>query len=223
MNRMVWIAVIAVGGVAVLALGAWIVAGLVPVAGIETPAYEVAEEKEGYEIRVYAAHIVAEVTVEGDFDGALNRGFQKVADYIFGNNTAADGASAEIAMTAPVQEQATDKGEKIAMTAPVQEASAAGEDAHRVAFVMPSKYTMETLPKPNNDEVQLVEVPEKRYAVIRFSGTMNGDKSAERKAAFLEQVKGDGYTVVGEPLLCQYNPPWTPPFMRRNEIWIEVM
>lgn len=205
-----------------VALATWMAVGSMSVAGIETPAYEVEQVKEGYEIRRYAPHIVAEVTVEGDFEPALNGGFRSLADYIFGNNAAAGGGSAEIAMTAPVQERSA-KNAKIAMTAPVQE-RAAGEDggAHVVSFVMPSAYTMETLPKPNNPNVRLVEVSEKRYAVTSFSGGAPEEKSEKKKAELAAKLAEDGLNAVGEPILCQYDPPWTPPFMRKNEVWIEI-
>jgi len=205
-----------------IALSAWIAVGYASVAGIETPSYEIEAEHEGYAIRRYAPHLVAEVTVEGDFESALNGGFRQLADYIFGNNTAPGGAQAEIAMTAPVQERRV-QGEAIAMTAPVQEQAAAdGKGAHVVSFVMPSTYTVETLPKPNNPRVRIVEIPETRYAVLSFSGRVPEKRAAEKKAELAQKLAADGYTAIGEPILCQYNPPWTPPFMRKNEVWIEV-
>lgn len=219
-----WTLVLAglLGVVAMVALAAWMAVGYMSVAGIETPAYEVEEVKDGYEVRRYAPHIAAEVTVEGDFDASMNRGFRSLADYIFGNNAAADGEKAEIAMTAPVQERSA-KGEKIAMTAPVQEQAAPdGDEARIVSFVMPSEYTMETLPKPNNPDVRIVEVPEKRFAVLSFSGRAPEAKSQEKKAELTGKLAADGLKAVGEPILCQYDPPWTPPFMRKNEVWIEI-
>lgn len=211
-----------VGGMVMIALGAWIAVGYASVAGIETPSYTVESEHEGYEIRRYAPHLAAEVTVDGDFEAALNGGFRQLADYIFGNNTAPDGAQSEIAMTAPVQERRV-QGEKIAMTAPVQEHAAAdSKDAHVVSFVMPSTYTLETLPKPNNPKVRIVEIPETRYAVLSFSGRAPEAKAAEKKAELAAKLAADGFTAKGESILCQYNPPWTPPFMRTNEVWIEI-
>lgn len=203
-----------------LAVGAWIAVGYLSVAGIETPAYEVVEEREGYEIRLYRPHIVAEVTVEDEYRDAMNSGFRKLADFIFGNNTApgAEG-SAKIAMTAPVQEREV-KSAKIAMTAPVQERDEEG--GRVVAFVMPSEYTMETLPTPNNPEVRIVEVPEKRYAVHSFSGRVPEDRMREKKEAISAMALRDGLKPVGEPILSQYDPPWTPPFMRKNEVWLEI-
>ncbi|MBX7255336.1 MAG: heme-binding protein [Candidatus Hydrogenedentes bacterium] len=203
-----------------LLFGAWIGVGYASVAGIETPKYKVAEKRDGYEIRVYEPLIVAEVTVEGPQDEALNRGFRKIADYIFGNNTKrSQQGSEKIAMTAPVLEQAA-PSEKIAMTAPVLEQGQAGK--HIVSFVMPSSYTMDTLPKPNNSEINIREVPERKCAVLRFSGYAPEKKSRAKKEQLLEYAKRDGLEVVGEPILAQYNPPWTPPFMRRNEVLVEI-
>ncbi len=208
--------------VCVLLLGAWVGVGYASVAGIETPKYSVAEKRDGYEIREYEPQIVAEVTVEGPQDKALNQGFRKIADYIFGNNTKVSGSgsgSEKIAMTAPVLEQ-TESSEKISMTAPVLEQGQSGK--HVVSFVMPSSYTLESLPKPNNAEVTLRQVPKRKFAVIRFSGYAPESKSAKKKAALLDSAKRDGLDTIGEPILAQYNPPWTPPFMRRNEAMVEV-
>jgi len=210
--------------VCVLLVGAWIGVGYASVAGIETPKYSVVEKHDGYEIREYEPQIVAEVTVEGPQDKALNQGFRKIADYIFGNNIKPSGngdapGSEKIAMTAPVLEQ-TGTSEKINMTAPVLEQGTSGK--HVVSFVMPSSYTLESLPKPNNAEVALRQVPKRRCAVLRFSGYAPESKSSAKKAKLLEHVKRDGLKTAGEPILAQYNPPWTPPFMRRNEVMVEI-
>lgn len=221
-NRIVAWSGIILGVLAMGALTLWIVVGVVSVAGIETPKYEVVSEHKDYEIRRYASHIVAEVTMEGEYRSAMNGGFRKLADYIFGNNTSVTKkeGSEKIAMTAPVIEREA-VSEKIAMTAPViEQENASG--SRIVAFVMPSEYTLETLPKPNNPDVRLVEIPSKDYAVVRFSGTANADKAKEMKNRLLESLKRDQLEVVGEPMLAQYNPPWTPPFMRRNEVMVEL-
>ncbi|GMW03557.1 MAG: hypothetical protein AMXMBFR84_46910 [Candidatus Hydrogenedentota bacterium] len=208
-----------------IAVGAWIAVGLISVSGIETPKYSVLEKKDGYEIREYKPYIVAEVVVTGEFKEALNGGFRQVADYIFGNNTVADkeGESKEIAMTAPVLEQKPESQE-IAMTAPVLEQQPAGDasEAHIVSFVMPSEYTMATLPKPNNPDVKLTEVSAKKYAVLEFSGFVPAKKADEKKEEIRGLAARDGLKTTGEPLLAQYNPPWTPPFMRKNEVWLEI-
>jgi effector-binding domain-containing protein len=216
--------ILVIGVLVMTGLAIWIAVGVVSVAGIETPRYEIVSEHDGYEIRQYAPHIVAEVTMEGDFRTAMNGGFRKLADYIFGNNTKTeDGSPAgseKIEMTAPVIERVV-RSEKIEMTAPVLEQQTQ-TGTRVVSFVMPSKYSMDTLPKPNNAEVRLVEVPSKRYAVIRFSGTVSEASAAERKEKLLELLKRDALETIGEPMLAQYNPPWTPPPMRRNEVMVEL-
>jgi DNA gyrase inhibitor GyrI len=88
---------------------------------------------------------------------------------------------------------------------------------------MPSKYTLETLPKPNSPDVRIVEVPAKRYAVDRFSGTVTDDKAERKKRELLDALKRDKIETLGAPLLAQYNPPWTPPPMRRNEVMVEIV
>jgi effector-binding domain-containing protein len=205
-----------------LSLGACIVLGSLTLAGTETPKYEVLENKEGYEIRRYAPSLVAEVTVEAPYREALNTGFRKLADYIFGNNSAPSNReeSEKIPMTAPVLEQDA-PSEKIAMTAPVIERSDQ-PDAHVITFVMPSRYTLETLPKPKNDEVTIREVPERKYAVIRFSGRVPEEKAEDYRSKIKELAARDGLKATGEPLLAQYDPPWTPPFLRKTEVWLPV-
>lgn len=219
----IW-SILTVGGLIVIGMAVFIGIGVASVAGIERPEYEVLSEHDGYEVRQYAPHIVAEVTVEGEFRDALNRGFRKLADYIFGNNTTRDnsrpGGSEKVEMTAPVIEREV-PSEKIAMTAPVIEREQPS-GSRVVSFVMPSKYSLETLPKPNNDEVRLVEVPAKRFAVIRFSGTVSAAKAADMKNKLRELLKRDSIETAGEPMLAQYNPPWTLPPLRRNEVMIEL-
>ena len=223
-NRKVTIALVTLGVLIVTGLAIWIAVGVVSVAGIETPGYDVEREHEGYEIRRYAPYIAAEVTMKGEFRDSMNGGFRKLADYIFGNNAKiADGGSEKsesIAMTAPVIEREV-VSEKIAMTAPVVEQETE-VGARIVSFIMPRKYTMETIPKPNNPEVTLVEVPAKRFAVLRFSGSVSQKKAEEKKQSLLGLLKRDNVETLGEPMLAQYNPPWTPPLMRRNEVLIEL-
>jgi hypothetical protein len=205
-------------------LTTWIAVGIVSVAGIETPGYDVVTKHDDYEIRQYAPYIAAEVTMEGEYRNSMNGGFRKLADYIFGNNSKATGGESEdpesIEMTAPVLEREV-VPEKIAMTAPVVEQETPGGN-RIVSFIMPSKYSMDTIPKPNNPDVTLVEVPAKRFAVLRFSGRVSHDKAQKKKQSLLSSLERDKVDTVGEPMLAQYNPPWTPPPMRRNEVLVEL-
>ena len=180
---------------------------------VETPDYMVSSKSGNLEIREYGPTIVAEATVEGERDQAIQRGFRIIADYIFGNNL----SSTKVAMTAPVIQQSS---EKIAMTAPViQQAKGT---SWNVRFVMPSKYTIETLPKPVNPQVALIEVPATRFAVIRFSGFAGQDSLNKQEAQLRAFMAERSLVAANLPPYAYYNAPWTLPFMRRNEIMIEI-
>jgi hypothetical protein len=205
-------------GVVVLLLGGWIVAGYVPTRGIETPKYELVSKAKGYEIRQYAPRIVAEVEVSGTYKDSLNQGFRKVADYIFGNNS----VKGSISMTAPVLHEKQPASEKISMTAPVLHEKAGEKGTYKLAFVMPSKYTMDTLPKPNNPDISLRPVPQKKYAVRTYGGYATEGKVERETNKLLDALKQDSLATVGTPVSAQFNPPWTPPFMRHNEVMVEL-
>ena len=187
----------------------------------EEPEYTILNQVDNFELRRYDPQIVAQTWVTGDQKQAGNKGFKILADYIFGNNTAPSGESSKISMTSPVKMQPqradSDQSQKIAMTSPVAMQEQDGK--WRVRFVMPSKYTMQTLPKPNNDEVSIIEVPVKTYGVIKFSGLTGEEKVATKTAQLKEWMQN--LNIVGTPEMARYNPPWTLPSMRRNEIMIE--
>lgn len=205
----------------------------------EEPAFELLSRHDHIELRRYAAFVVAETFVEGDMDSASGQGFRAIADYIFGNNVAArpnqDKASEKIAMTAPVTlEPLAGASEKIAMTAPVaiepvpstsQATPQAMQGAKhwRVHFVMPSAYTLATLPKPNNPAVRLRAVPAKTWAVLSYSGFNTEAGIQQRTHELMEWLDGQKIKSVGSPQLARYNPPWTLPMFRRNEVMLEVL
>lgn len=166
------------------------------------------------EIRDYEPMIVAEATVSGERKAAINEGFRTIADYIFGNNI----TSQKVAMTAPVTQQAS---EKIAMTAPVTQQAGDGSQ-WTVHFVMPSTYSMKTLPKPKDAAVTLKEIPAKRYAVIRFSGSANENRLAQETTTLDDFVAQQRLKKKSSPTYAFFNPPWTLPFLRRNEVMIEI-
>lgn len=180
---------------------------------VEQAKYTVVQTDDDFEIRDYAPSLAAEVEVSGDRKEAISEGFKTIADYIFGNNQSSD----KVAMTAPViQEQS----QTIAMTAPViQEGDG---KSWQVRFIMPSQYTLETLPKPNNSSVKIVELPAKRFAVIRFSGVPDNDDLKEKTEQLTDWLKQNNLKTVGKPVYAFYNPPWTLPFLRRNEVLIEI-
>lgn len=180
---------------------------------VEQPEYLVVQSDHNMEVRDYPAMIVAEANIRGPREKAINEGFRIIADYIFGNNL----ASQKVAMTAPVTQQAS---EKFAMTAPVTQQGSG--NSWQVRFIMPARYTLATLPKPTNPAVQLKEIASRRFAVIRFSG-MAGEASLKRKTDQLtEFIAARKLTALSDATYAFYNPPWTLPFLRRNEVMIEV-
>jgi DNA gyrase inhibitor GyrI len=196
-------------GVVVLGAALW---GPI-VSNVEQPKYKVISTEQNVQIRDYPPMIVAEADVTGERDKAIGEGFRVIADYIFGNNL----SSKKVAMTAPVTQQAS---EKIAMTAPVTQQG--GGNAWQVRFVMPSTYAMETLPKPKNPAVKLKEIEGKRFAVIRFSGMAGQDSLKRHTNELREYVQTKKLNPQAAPTYAFYNPPWTLPFLRRNEVMIEV-
>lgn len=177
--------------------------------------YSVIESRKDYEVRLYPEHIVAQTVVKGTYKKALNEGFRIIARYIFGGNTKKE----SIAMTTPVMERRS-ASEPIAMTTPVM-ATINGE-SHIIAFGIPQSYTLETLPTPNDPRVQIVTVPEKKMAVIRFGWIRTNDRVHSKKQELLESLKKDNIVVIGEPQYAGYNAPWTPPWMTRNEVLVEI-
>jgi hypothetical protein len=187
------------------------------VMAIEEPKYTVLEKTEPFELRMYAPMILAEVKIDGDLDEASSQGFRLIAGYIFGQNQ----VSEKISMTAPVVvEGQTIKSTKIAMTAPVTIESKAGQ--WTVSFVMPSEYSLETLPKPLNPKVELRQIPAVKRAVVQFSGFYNSQKVADKTLELEEWMKTQKLQANGAPKFARYNPPWTLPFLRKNEVMIDV-
>ncbi len=184
----------------------------------EEPKFSLLEKDQSFELRLYEPKIIAEVEVDGDMSAASRKGFRQIADFIFGNNTAQSGKSEKISMTAPVAIKPA--SEKIAMTAPVGVQQS--EKGWKVSFVMPSQYTLETLPKPNNPQISIKQLPAKKFALIRFSGLVDEEKMQAKSAELNQWITMKKLNPVGIPELARYNPPWTLPFLRRNELMIEV-
>lgn len=179
--------------------------------------YEVLAQYPGFEVRRYPAHLIAEVEVGGSFIDAGNRAFGVLVGYISGRNT----SRARVAMTAPVlQERA---GEPIAMTAPVVQQPTASGGRHAVAFVMPSGYTLDTLPAPADSRITLREVPAQVAAVDTFSGRWTEATYLARLDGLRASVARQGFDEAGSPRFARFDPPWTPWFLRRNEIVLPVV
>ena len=181
----------------------------------EEPKYTVSLKDGSFEVRDYPAMVAAEVSVAGDRGQASNEGFRLLAGYIFGGNT----KKQSIAMTAPVV-QSAGESEKIAMTVPVLQTGQSG--TWTVRFLMPSSYTLDTLPKPNDARVRLLPVPPARWAVVQFSGLAREDDITLQTGVLMTMVAQNKLQTVGPPALARYNPPWTPWFMRRNEVMVAV-
>ena len=181
--------------------------------GTEEPSYTVVDRIGAVEIRRYGPRLAADTVANGSEEQARSAGFKRLADYIFGNNT----ATAKIAMTAPVAQAS----ERIAMTAPVAQAREASGQ-WRIRFFMPRNYTRETLPRPNDPAVVIVTVPEETYAVLRFSGSRSGPAVAREQGRLLKALDGSKWRVRGEPVGWFYDPPWTIPALRRNEVAVQV-
>ena len=194
-RKHLWWAVAGVGGAAAVVAVLW-----GPIASqVERARYKVVERKRAFEIRDYTPMIVAETEVSGSREEAIRQGFRTLADYIFGNNA----AMRVVAMTAPVTQQA-------------------GGAGWTVRFVMPARYTLDTLPEPNNAAISLKHLEGKRVAAICFSGRAR-DASVLRQAQRLERfIREKGLHPLSSPALAIYNPPWTVPFLRRNEVMIEI-
>jgi hypothetical protein len=195
--------------------------------GIRTtaePSYEVLVSEEGFEVRQYGPQLIAETFVANivhsmpkedmDYRHSGNQGFRRLAGYIFGGNTSKE----EIAMTAPVLQG--ERSEEIAMTAPVLQEER--EDGWWMAFVLPEGYTLEGAPVPDDSSVRLREVPSERIATFRYSGRNSPVKMAEHEEALRLWLSSAGFEVVGAARMASYDPPWALPFMRRNEVQIEV-
>lgn len=194
-----------------LALGACSVFGVRD--GTEEPKYAFVAKLSQVEIREYSPRIAAETTVAGDEISARSEGFRKLAGYIFGANT----GNAKVAMTAPVAQSS----QTIAMTAPVsQDRDPSGRWV--VRFFMPAKYTLDTLPVPSDSQVRLVGVPAQTMAVLRFSGSTGSAAVASRQAELLAALQATEWRPTGFPMSWFYDPPWTIPALRRNEVAVPV-
>ena len=178
---------------------------------VEKPDYKVIQSEQNIEIRQYEPMIIAEVEVDGKREDAIRDGFRLIADYIFGNNT----VEQNISMTAPVQQK-----ENIAMTSPVQQ-QLAGK-SWQISFVMPSEYSMESLPVPNNNRVRLKEILAKKFVVIEFSGSNSNENVIGHENQLMNYIEAKQIKIIGSTKYAFYNAPWTLPFLRRNEVMIEI-
>jgi len=180
---------------------------------IEEPKYKALVKEGNYEIRRYEPYLVAETIVEGDFSEVGNEGFRRLFKFISGENR----LKQSIPMTAPVSQEVS---KKIEMTAPVQQQKEEGN--WRISFVMPSGYTLDTVPHPLDERIHIKGVPGALVAAVRYSGTWSRKRYEERKLLLKKFILGKGFYETGEAIFARYNPPFKPWFLRRNEVLIPV-
>lgn len=183
----------------------------------EEPEFKIILEEGNFQVREYDPKIIAQVEVEGDFDEASSRGFKLLADYIFGNNLL-DGASKKISMTSPVE--MSPLAENLLMTSSVMDDQV--NNKWSINFVMPQEFSLDTLPKPNNFQVNIIEVPKEKYAVIVFSGLVRESSYTEKAELLFDYLKKNSFKQQGAIKIARYNPPWTLPFFRRNELMVRI-
>ena len=183
---------------------------------LEEPKYTVLKTYENIEIRNYDSYLVAEVDVEGAYNETGNEAFRILAGYIFGDNQ----SSTKMNMTAPVESEAIQTSERMNMTAPVF--SDKNVNGYTYRFVMESKYTQETLPVPNNSKIRITEIKDRVMAVISFSGRWSQKNFDKHEQILVNDLKNEGIGVASEAIYARYNAPFTPWFLRRNEIMFEI-
>lgn len=203
----------------VILIGLWSIWGFFS-SRVEQADYTVVKKMDGYEIREYPAHIVAQTTVKGSYGESIGNGFGIVAGYIFGGNTKKE----SIAMTAPVIAQKTigeKTSESIAMTAPV--VATTDGDSQIISFGMPRSYTLEALPTPNDPRVKIVMISAKKYAVLQFSWYRSDARVKDMQEKLASALARDGVATKGSAAYAGYSAPWTPPWMMRNEVLVEII
>lgn len=198
----------------ILAAAVILIIGAMNAMATEEASYKVLKTSGKFEIREYAPHILAETIVDGNLEEAGSKAFRRLFRYISGANR----SRAKVAMTAPVSQEKA--GEKIQMTAPVGQQRA--QDKWAVSFTMPTSYTLETLPAPDDPQITLRLVPARRMAAVRYSGLWSEKNYLQNRSELESWIRERGLTVTGDPVWARYNPPFTPWFLRRNEILIPV-
>lgn len=188
--------------------------GAIDAMATEEAKYDVIKKDAEFEIRDYTAHILAETVVDVNMENAGNEAFKILFRYISGANQ----SHQKVAMTAPVSQQP--KGEKIKMTAPVGQERI--KEGWIVSFMMPESYTMQSLPQPNDPKITLRQVPARRLAAVSYSGFWSEKNYLQHKSKLESWIKKMDLPIAGDPIWARYNPPFTPWFLRRNEILIPV-
>ena len=209
MKKKIFVATILL--LSVLAFGAAMIGPIM--SNVEVPAYKILKKEQNIEIRQYPPLIIAEVKTAGSRQASISDGFRILANFIFGNNE----GEKQLSMNGPITQQ---EGIKIAMTAPVQQEKTDAEWA--TSFIMPSKFSIDTIPNPINDRIKIIQIPSKRYAVITFSGRSTEENLSKHTNELEKYMNRSSYSKAGNAKYAFYNPPWTLPFLRRNEVQFEL-
>lgn len=183
----------------------------------ETLRYNILKQDGDFEIRQYDSYIVAQIEVLSDMKDATSSGFMKLFRYISGNNI----SKAKIEMTIPATEKQVSVSEKLPMTSPVTTERVAS-NAYTISFVMPSNYTLDTLPEPKDKSITFKQVPEHQAAVITFHGRMSEELAQKEVGKLKEWLSKNKMAPRSNFIMAQFNPPWIPGFMRKNEIIVEI-
>ncbi len=184
------------------------------VMSVEEAGYEVVRDNKRIQIRQYNPMVVAQTEVDSNFKEASNQAFNRLFKYISGNNK----KQQKISMTAPVIRDT--KAEEIAMTAPVFQEKAG--KFWLMQFVLPSDYTLATAPIPNDPFITVKEIPSKKVAVLRYSGFLSEQSIAEKTKGLNVWLDAEGFKAISSARSAGFDPPWTLPFLRRNEVHIDV-
>lgn len=181
----------------------------------ESPKYDVVHEDDELEIRRYAALLRAKTFVPGDYAASMEIGFKRLESYLSGNN------SRNVRLYPPDSAMQSDlRGEHIPMTTPVIQSPS--EDGWSVAFTLPRKYTFSTAPKPLDGQVELEQIPPQTMAILRYSGTVDEDGIQRKFRELRGWVQSIGWRTISEPIAAQYDPPFTIPFLKRNEVLVRA-
>lgn len=180
----------------------------------EILSYKTLLKEKNFEVRVYEDYLVAAVEEDNDDKDSSKSSFGLLFKYISGNNVPKE----KINMTAPVIRQ--DEKEKIEMTAPVFQMKKGNK--RTMSFVLPSKYDLNNVPVPSDPKVVIKQIKNRKVAVVQYSGIMNEEKIIKYTSRLLEWVGSKKYEVIGAPYSAGYDPPWTIPFLRRNEILVQI-
>ncbi len=182
----------------------------------EQPDYEVLVTQDDVEVRRYKKTVIAQVTIQGEHDQAIKAGFQTLANYIFGENE----EQSTMEMTAPVFQQNTTSNQYLGVTAPLfREHNGSG---WTISFVIPEKFDFDSVPDPVDSNIRITEMPERKTAVLRYSGNNNEEKMREAEVKLNEWLTSSGMKAKSSIRWAQYDPPFAIPFLKRNEAQIDI-